>query len=111
MTPWLPRSLFCKHEWEFGRNIYGDEIIRAGYRRSWWRCKKCGRYRLDPHLYPELEECAVDATQKSRRSDSLYYDHISRRELCDMIAHLESCVEELNAKLERCRKEAESEPA
>ena len=50
------KRLFCKHDYEFVRNIYGDEIIAAGYRRSWWRCKKCGKMALDPHLYLELEE-------------------------------------------------------
>jgi len=49
------KRLFCWHEYEFVRNIYGDEIVHAGYNRSWWRCKKCGKWRLDPHLYLELE--------------------------------------------------------
>lgn len=49
------KRLFCRHEYEFVRNIYGDEIIHAGYNRSWWRCKKCGKRALDPHLYLELE--------------------------------------------------------
>lgn len=49
------KCLFCRHEYEFVRNIYGDEIVHAGYNRSWWRCKKCGKRTLDPHLYLELE--------------------------------------------------------
>lgn len=49
------KRLFCKHDYEFVRNIHGDEIIAAGYRRSWWRCKKCGKMVLDPHLYLEHE--------------------------------------------------------
>lgn len=32
----------------------------------------------------------MNATEMGRRSDSLYYDNVSRRELCDRIAHLES---------------------
>lgn len=32
----------------------------------------------------------MSATSRARRSDSLYYDNVSRRELCDMIASLES---------------------
>ena len=49
------KRLFCRHEYEFVRNIYGDEIVHAGYNRSWWRCKKCGKRVLDQHLYPDLE--------------------------------------------------------
>lgn len=33
-------------------------------------------------------------TEISRRSDSLYYDNISRRELCDRIAYMESDLSE-----------------
>ena len=49
----LIRCLFCKHEWEFDRNIYGDEINIVNGKRSWWRCRKCGRYKAMPHLHPE----------------------------------------------------------
>ena len=44
----------------------------------------------------------MNATEMGRRSDSLYYDNVSRRELCDRIAHLESDLEDAkdkNAKL------------
>lgn len=30
------------------------------------------------------------ATSEAKRSDSLYYDNVNRRSLCDMVAHLES---------------------
>jgi hypothetical protein len=33
--------LLCKHDFEFVRNIYGDEIIAHGWKRSVWRCKTC----------------------------------------------------------------------
>lgn len=33
-------------------------------------------------------------TEQARRSDSLFYGQVSRRELCDMIAHRESDLEE-----------------
>ena len=36
------KLLFCRHTTEFVRNIYGDEIIEYGYKRSLWRCTKCG---------------------------------------------------------------------
>ena len=49
------KRLFCRHEWEFVRNIYGDEINLVGGYRSWWRCKRCGKRVLDPYLYEDLE--------------------------------------------------------
>lgn len=37
------KKLFCGHSvLEFVRNIYGDEIIARGWKRSIWRCGKCG---------------------------------------------------------------------
>lgn len=40
---WLKR-LFCLHRGglSFVRNIYGDEIYEWGFKRSLWRCKRCG---------------------------------------------------------------------
>lgn len=35
----------------------------------------------------------MNATKKARRSDSLYFGTVGRRELCDIIAHLESEME------------------
>ena len=53
MIAWL-KSLFCKHErTTFVRNIYGDEIIHRGWKRSEWRCSKCGAFLLGDHLYFE----------------------------------------------------------
>lgn len=37
------KRLFCKHEFEWQRNIYGDEIHYCGGKRSIWKCKKCGK--------------------------------------------------------------------
>ena len=31
-----------------------------------------------------------EATERARRSDSLYYGNVSRRELCNMVARLEN---------------------
>ena len=45
-------SLFCKHEWEFESNIYGDPINMYGG-RSWWRCKKCNQYQVREYLVKE----------------------------------------------------------
>ena len=40
----------CKHEYEFVRNIYGDEINWCGGYRSVWRCKKCGKIEYRRYL-------------------------------------------------------------
>jgi hypothetical protein len=41
---WL-RRLFCRHKGgnpAFVRNLYGDQIIEWGWKRSVWRCEHCG---------------------------------------------------------------------
>lgn len=43
---WIKR-LFCKHEYEFVRNIYGDEINQLNYKRSECKCKKCGKLNIE----------------------------------------------------------------
>lgn len=45
------RQLLCRHDYQFERNIYGDEINAASGKRSWWRCSKCGKHQLRPHLH------------------------------------------------------------
>lgn len=37
------KRLFCKHTYTFIRNIYGDEIRYLGWKRSVWKCSKCGK--------------------------------------------------------------------
>jgi len=38
------KQLCCTHnKKEFVRNIYGDEIIECEWKRSIWRCEKCGK--------------------------------------------------------------------
>lgn len=37
------RPLFCKHDYKFVRSLHGDEVILHGWRRSVWRCSKCGK--------------------------------------------------------------------
>ena len=44
-------QIFCKHEYEFVRNIYGDEVIATNWNRSEWKCKKCGKHKLMSELY------------------------------------------------------------
>ena len=47
------KSLFCKHEYEFGYNIYGDQINYCGGKRSIWICKKCRKIEYRDELYNE----------------------------------------------------------
>ena len=49
MMKWI-KSLFCEHEYEFVRNIYGDEINACGGYRSIWKCKKCGKIEYRKNL-------------------------------------------------------------
>lgn len=57
------RRLFCRHRWEWFRNIFGDEINAAGGNRSIWRCCKCGAVQYRSYLYlgtvwtPEKHPC------------------------------------------------------
>lgn len=44
------KRLFCNHEYNFLRNIYGDEIIHRGFKRSIWICNKCGKNKLSDYL-------------------------------------------------------------
>lgn len=44
----------CQHkELDFVRNLYGDEIVEYGWKRSIWQCKKCGGYVYQEHLHKE----------------------------------------------------------
>lgn len=37
------RSLLCRHRSvSFVQNLYGDQIIEWGWKRSVWRCDRCG---------------------------------------------------------------------
>lgn len=47
----LFKRLFCKHDYEFVRNIYGDEIRYLGWKRSEWKCKKCGKVKYSKKHY------------------------------------------------------------
>jgi len=47
------KILFCKHEFVFNRNIYGDEINRISLReiyRSKWVCLGCGKVKYKGEL-------------------------------------------------------------
>ena len=45
------KRLFCRHEYEFGRNIYGDEIQNWGWKRSLWKCSHCGKIEARDELH------------------------------------------------------------
>ena len=49
MIKWVKR-LFCEHEYDFVRNIYGDEINACGGYRSIWKCKKCSKIEYRKNL-------------------------------------------------------------
>jgi hypothetical protein len=49
----LLTGIFCRHSYEFVRNLYGDQIIEWGYKRSVWRCNKCGKLRGHDKLHDE----------------------------------------------------------
>ena len=45
---------FCKHNYLWVRNVYGDEIYMTGkFKRSWWKCNKCGKRQSKEQLYTE----------------------------------------------------------
>ena len=37
-----PKSIFCKHEYEWFETIHGDMINSLNYRTT-YKCKKCGK--------------------------------------------------------------------
>jgi hypothetical protein len=45
---WWP---FCAHyKWEWVGNVYGDIILLANGKRSWFECVDCGVRRMRPYL-------------------------------------------------------------
>ena len=48
---WFIASLFCKHEYKFRMNLYGEQIRHYNWNRSMWYCTKCGKMQLRPDLY------------------------------------------------------------
>ena len=44
------KRLFCKHDYHFSHNIYGDEINHHGGNRSWHKCYVCGDWKTFPNL-------------------------------------------------------------
>ena len=46
----LIKGLICKHSYVWRNNIYGDQIIYAGWKRSIWECEKCERVQFRDKL-------------------------------------------------------------
>ena len=44
------KKLFCNHNYIFVRNIYGDEIIHSGFKRSILECSECEKTKLSEYL-------------------------------------------------------------
>ena len=66
----LLKRLFCEHEYEFVRNIYGDEINACGGYRSIWKCKKCGKIEYRKKL---------QTVSLLQRLDNLYDEYYSNK--------------------------------
>ena len=47
----------CEHEYEFVRNIYGDQINQHDGMRSEWRCVKCGHVQYREYLHTPETLC------------------------------------------------------
>ena len=62
------KSLFCKHEFDFVCNIYGDKINECGGYRSLWKCSKCGKYQYKYDL-------KLDLRTKLHKIYEQYYDN------------------------------------
>ena len=52
----LWKQYHCDHDYQWVRNIYGDEIIYKDFNRSIWKCKKCGKIIYREKLYLENEK-------------------------------------------------------
>jgi tricorn protease-like protein len=44
------KSFFCRHDYKFYENVYGDGINLLNC-RSLWECKKCGHIQRRESLY------------------------------------------------------------
>lgn len=53
---WIARlwwRLWCKHDFEHLRNLYGDQVWMAGYKRSLWMCRHCDKVEARDELHGE----------------------------------------------------------
>ena len=70
------KQMFCKHEYEFESNEYGDKILEGGFHRSNWYCKKCGRWEGRPYLVGEENHIIEDAVMalEALKTSIKYFD-------------------------------------
>lgn len=54
MIHWI-KQLFCRHNYVFLRNVYGDEINLLGGKRSIWICTKCSILTFRRQLVEEVD--------------------------------------------------------
>ena len=54
------KSLRCKHDYRFVRNLYGDEINLYGGARSVWQCANCGKLQFRSNLFNEDKVVVTD---------------------------------------------------
>lgn len=49
------KQWWCKHDFQFVRNIHGEEIIFSSWHRSIWKCPKCLKRETRPQLHTIIE--------------------------------------------------------
>lgn len=49
----LIKMIFCKHDYVFESNEYGDPILFPYFHRSNWVCRKCGMWQGRDYLVNE----------------------------------------------------------
>lgn len=81
------KRLFCAHDFIFVRNIYGDEILEHGYKRSVWKCKHCGRVKYtnltEDEWVPKSEDSGEVPTPEESQShnDKVDGNHSNKKYL------------------------------
>ena len=60
----LLKTLLCKHDYKFIRNIYSDEIVCLGWKRSEWKCSKCGNTKFEKEYVENSLICDDRITKK-----------------------------------------------
>lgn len=54
------KRLFCKHAYEFVRNIYGDEIRYLGWKRSVWNAVNAAKSSIRKILNNKVMKQIID---------------------------------------------------
>lgn len=44
------KRIRCKHSYKLLKTVHGDMIIHLGYKRSIWKCDKCGKLHFSDYL-------------------------------------------------------------